>query len=321
MVKNNPIPVNELQGAYVAIITPMNKTEGICKGIDYAKFFKLIDDLIANGVSGIVVAGTTGQSATLGHSEQVDLITNAFTHINGRTKLIASAGSNSTSEAIELSKIIEKEIGPTTLLHVTGYYNNPPQEGLIEHYLRIADAIDGNIILYNVPGRTKSNIEAGTAIELSKHLKIIGLKEASGDEKQVEAIIKGTNPSEFRVLSGEDHLVAKIMQMGGYGVISASANVAPRYFSEITEHALNGDYEKAFALQEEVNPFVKEVFAVKNPIPLAFMFNTGVRLPLVGIPDLRNHKELEEKIRGTLNKYTPQQLGINLSNYGLDFRV
>ncbi|MAH32949.1 4-hydroxy-tetrahydrodipicolinate synthase [archaeon] len=307
--KNEPIDVKDLQGTYPAIITPM-LCNGINANIDYSKFERLIDDLIKNKVDGILVAGTTGQSATLEHDEQIGFISHAFDYINGRTRLIASAGSNNTKEALELSKAIEDKIGPTTLLHVTGYYNNPPQEGLEVHYNLITDEINGNIIPYNVPSRTGSNIEASTAIKLSKNLKIIGIKEASGNMEQVETIINNTDPENFRLLSGEDHLVAPIMQKGGYGVISASANVAPRYFVDITKSALSGDYETANQLQDEVNQLVKNaVFAAKNPIPLAHMFKTGLRLPLKKV------EGLDSQINEVLSKYTPAKLGVDLKRY------
>jgi 4-hydroxy-tetrahydrodipicolinate synthase len=306
---NSALKVSELRGVYPAIITPM-LGDGIDSEIDYRKLCWLIDDFISCKVSGIVIAGTTGQSATLGHGEQADLVRYVYEYVDGETKIIASAGSNSTKEAIEISQHIEDLIGPTTFLHVTGYYNNPPQAGLIKHFEAIADSIDGNIIMYNVPGRTASNIEAKTAIYLSKNPKIIGLKEASGNLAQVKEIIDNTNPDEFRVLSGEDHLVADIVKMGGFGVISASANVAPKYFVKIVELALNKEYDLAEKFQQEIIPLVKQgVFAVKNPISLAHMFNTGLRLPLCKIDGL------DEKLEDVLKNYSKEDLGIDLEKY------
>ena len=302
------IQLNELQGAYTALITPM------CSNgeIDHKILERLIDDQITSGIDGILACGTTGQSATLSYEEHIDLVEHIYNHINGRTQFMASAGSNSTREAIKLSNEIEDRIGPTTLLHVTGYYNNPPQQGLIAHYTAIADSLnpESNLILYNVPGRTGSNIEAKTAIVLSKNPKIIGIKEASGDLDQVDEVIRNTDSNNFRVISGEDDLVSEIMEKGGYGVISATANIAPRYFKQITQSALNGKYVKSHYLQNQVNPLVKAVFSAKNPIPLAHMFDTNLRLPLVRLPKINN------QIEDTLRNYDPEKLGINTEDYG-----
>jgi len=316
-MKRKNEPLEKLEGCYTAIITPMKKGNGINNEIDYDKLFMLVDDQIKAGIDGLVVAGTTGQSATLEHAEQMHFIAEVFNYVNGRTRIIPSAGSNCTREAINLSQAIEGEIGPSTLLHVTGYYNNPPPAGQFEHYTTIADRVQGNIILYNVPGRTSNHIERNTAIELARHPKIIGLKAAPGKHdpelKQLKGIIENTNPDYFRVLSGEDDLVAKIIGMGGYGVISASANVAPKMFKQMTDYALSGKYEEAEKLQERLLPLVRQaVFAAKNPIPLAYMFGSGIRLPLcslekAGIPP--------KQVDTVLARYNTTELGVNITKY------
>ncbi|MBI5154203.1 dihydrodipicolinate synthase family protein, partial [Candidatus Poribacteria bacterium] len=176
------------------------------------------------------------------------------------------------------------------LLHVTGYYNNPPQEGLLRHFRLMGDLAaenDASVILYNVPGRTKSNIEADTTIELSTHPAIVAIKEASGDLNQVQKILDQTDRNEFTVLSGEDHLVAEIIRRGGTGVISASANVWPHEFQCLCDLALAGEHEKAAELQKALMPCVEACFCVKNPIPIHYMLNTDIRLPLVRVEDLR----------------------------------
>jgi len=304
---NQPIQTNELKGVYPALMTSMHESGEI----DFRKLHMLIDDLIAAGVDGILACGTTGQSATLSHEEHIDLVAHVYNYVNGKCMFMAGAGSNCTREAIELTTKIEERIGPATFLHVTGYYNNPPQEGLIKHYNAITEAMhpESNLIMYNVPGRTKSNIESDTAIELSKNQKIIGIKEASGDLEQVERIIKGTDSDNFRVMSGEDNLVAKIMDMGGYGVISASANIAPKLFVELTRFALEGYIETAYKIQEHVNPLVKAVFCAKNPIPLAHMFDTHLRLPLCRL------ERVQAQIDTILNRYRSEELGIDLKKY------
>ncbi len=318
MQKNRPLDVTELQGTYTALITPMQRGDGLKNPIDYAKLYRLIEDQEAAGIQGVVVAGTTGQSATLSHKEHAIFVNTIYKHVADRypqLQFIVGAGSNCTNEAISLSKEIENKIGPSTFLHVTGYYNNPPQEGLIAHYNMLAKAIPkSNIILYNVPGRTSSKIEPETVMTLIDHVEnIIGIKEASGDLEAVKRIIAYTNPDRFRVVSGEDHLVAEIIKEGGTGVISASANIAPKYFVEITKAALAGDHQEARRLQEEILPLVKQgVFYKKNPIPLAEMFNTELRLPLVRLSGIRPNLEK------LLMEYPSDKLGINVKDYSMN---
>jgi len=305
-MRNQAIQVQELQGVYTALITPMHED----KSIDYGKLDMLIDDQVEAGVDGVLACGTTGQSATLSHEEHADLAEHIFNYVDGRARVMVSAGSNSTREAIVLSQEIERRIGPTTFLHVTGYYNNPPQEGLIAHYEAVAEAIgpESNVVLYNVPGRTNSKIKAGTAVELAGHPKIIGIKEASGDLEQAEKIIRGTNPDNFRLMSGEDNLVTKIIELGGFGVISATANIAPAYFSRMVQAALDPmheDHRRMHEMQQYINPLVEAVFCAKNPIPLAHMFDTDVRLPLVKLP------RIKERIKRALAMFSIKELGID----------
>lgn len=305
-MKNEPIPANELQGCYPAVITPFNSNGDV----DYEKLEMLIDDLCNTNISGILACGTTGQDCTLSHNEQVDLAEHFFNYVDRRKPLMVGAGSNNTSEASELSRNIEERIGPTTLLHATGYKNNPTQKGIYKHFSQVTENLNGsNLILYTVPGRTGSNIETETSIQLAQNPSIIGIKDASGNLEQVESVINRTNPENFRVLSGEDHLVGKIMQRGGYGVISASANVAPEYFSRMCGEALQGNYQDAHEMQEYIMPIVKAVFSKKNPIPLAHMFGTELRLPLC------RHEELQDYVDAAVNSYTKEELGIDMAKY------
>jgi len=301
----------ELHGAYTALMTPMKEGDKLYKPIDYDKLESLIEEQIKSGVRGILACGTTGQSATLSHKEHIILARWIHDKIDNRVQYIAGVGSNNTQESVYMANEIEDLLGPTTFLAVTGYYNNPPQEGIYEHFKVLADSLDkdSRLILYNVPGRTKSNIEANTAIKLAQHPKIIGLKEASGDLEQVKKIIDNTNSDEFRVLSGEDHLVTKIGELGGYGVISASMNVAPKYFNEICKYLDEKNYTKSYEVQEKVMPIVDAVFSAKNPIPLAHMFKTEVRLPLVKLDNLQH------KLDYVLSEYSFENLGVNLLKY------
>ncbi|GAB4321835.1 MAG: 4-hydroxy-tetrahydrodipicolinate synthase [Candidatus Sumerlaeia bacterium] len=292
----------QLNGCIVAVITPMQeKARSIV--IDYDKFLAHIKQLIDAGVSGLLLAGTTGQSATLTHDEHVTIVTmgatiaREYAQEKGRRVLIvASAGSNATHEAVSLSQRIAESVEVDALLHVTGYYNNPPQEGLIRHFETIADLTERlgvPIILYNIPSRTGSCIEPATVIRLARHPAIIGIKEASGRLDAVERIIAETDPEHFTVVSGEDHLVFEIMKRGGRGVISATANRWPLEFQRLCDLCAAGQWERARRLQDALLPCVKAVFAVKNPIPLAAMFSTAVRLPLVSVEQLEEPRRSE----------------------------
>lgn len=293
------LTATDLRGCYVALITPMKEIFGEFS-IDFDAFYERIEAIVDAGCTGIVIAGTTGQSATLSHSEQIELVTRASTHARiyaekkGRSiQVIGSAGSNSTREAIYLMQSINREARVDGFLHVTGYYNNPPQEGVLKHFQKVADEAareDTAVIMYNVPGRTNSNIDAETAIELARHPAIIAVKEASGDIDQIQQILDHTVRTEFTVVSGEDHMVAEIIRRGGTGVISAGANRWPLEFQALCELALAGEHEKAAELQQALQPCVDAVFCAKNPIPLHHMFNTGIRLPLVSVDELSPEK-------------------------------
>jgi 4-hydroxy-tetrahydrodipicolinate synthase len=280
--------------------------------IDIEKLYRLIDGLIGAGVTGVCACGTTGQSATLSHEEHVHVAELVFRRIDSRCQYIASAGSNCTQEALDLTRNIERKIGPATFLHVTGYYNNPPQAGLLAHFRKIADSLqhdESNLILYNVPGRTRSNLDVATTVALAENPRIIGIKEASEDLDQIQAIIDQTDPRRFRVLTGECGQIAEVIERGGFGAISATANLAPRLLGQLVTAGLNEEFRRARELQERAGRAIEAVFCRKNPIPLAMLFGCGVRLPLVVLPEI--HNALEQ----LLSCYTPDELGIDWNQY------
>lgn len=289
------ITPDRLRGAHVALLTPM-KPVGSLMGIDFERVYELVDGVLEAGVSGVLFAGTTGQSATLSHDEQVDLCTRGIEYARARAAelgrsvtCLASAGSNSTDEALHLTERITRAIHPDALLHVTGYYNNPPQEGLRAHFTAVADLaqrLGTSIVLYNIPGRTGSRIDAETMIRLAEHAAIVAVKDATGDLASLERVRGATDPAAFALLSGEDHLVVDVMRRGGVGVISASANRWPREFQRLTELAAAADWDAADELQRALQPCIDAVFCVKNPIPLHHMLRAGLRLPLVGVAEL-----------------------------------
>ncbi len=303
----------DLQGCYPAVITPMKEENGEIK-VDFYHFYKIIEKVVEAGCSGVVIAGTTGQSATITLDEHVELVTRGAEVARGhaarlgrKIQVIGSSGSNCTIDALYLSRQIVKTTKVDAFLHVTGYYNNPPQEGLIKHFRRCADFAaehDIAVVLYNVPSRTNSNITADTCVMLAQHPAIIAVKEASGNLDQVKQILDETDRSNFTVVSGEDHLVADIMKLGGTGVISASANRWTHEFQVLTELALNGEHEKAAELQQALIPCVDAVFSAKNPIPLAHIFGTQVRCPLVTLD------ELSEPTRSTAKEKIERALAI-----------
>jgi 4-hydroxy-tetrahydrodipicolinate synthase len=294
----------QLSGCHVALITPMTPC-GSMMVIDYDRVFGLIDRCLEGGVAGLLFAGTTGQSATLSHAEQIELCARGIEYARARAQALgrpvtclASAGSNATAEALHLTQHIAETSHPDGLLHVTGYYNNPPQEGLLRHFETVADLaerFDTSIILYNIPGRTGSRIEAETVIRLARHPGIAAVKDATGDLDSLARIRAETDPNAFALLSGEDHLVSPIIRLGGIGVISASANRWPAAFQRLAELANAGDFGAADELQAALQPCIDAVFSVKNPIPLHHMFDAGLRRPLVSVDELAN----EHRVRVT----------------------
>ena len=267
------------RGAATALITPLN-----ANGVDYEAFGKLIDWQIAQGIDGLVIAGTTGEGATLTYQEHEECIRFAVERAKGRVPIIAGSGSNDTNRAITLSKF-SCRAGADALLVVTPYYNKATQKGLIASYFAIADAVDRPIILYNVPSRTGVNIEPATYAELAKHPNIVGIKEASGNiSKVVEtAMLVGDTVD---IYSGNDDQVVPLLSMGGSGVISVLSNVMPAATHEMCARFFEGDVAGSARMQMDLLPLINALFSEVNPIPVkAAMAAMGwcenfVRLPL-----------------------------------------
>ncbi|MCC8023404.1 MAG: 4-hydroxy-tetrahydrodipicolinate synthase [Clostridiales bacterium] len=267
-------------GSAVAIITPFDK-EG---NVHYETLRKLIDWQIDNGTDAIVICGTTGESSTLTHAEHVDCIKCCVEHTAGRVPVIAGTGSNDTAYAVELSKEA-CALGADALLLVTPYYNKTSQRGLVAHFTAIADAVDKPIILYNVPSRTVVNIQPETYLELSKHPRINGIKEAGGNVAQMvkTAALCG---DEMNMWSGNDDQITAVCAMGGKGVISVLANIMPRETHDIAQAFLDGDAAKSLELQTKYLDLANAMFCDVNPIPVKeavamLGFDVGgVRMPL-----------------------------------------
>src|SRR3989339_990670 len=251
------------RGVYTAIITPFREDGSV----DEACLKKLIDFNIKSGVSGIVPCGTTGESPTLSHQEHDRVIELTVQHVNKRVPVIAGTGSNSTTEAIRLTKHAE-DAGADACLLVNPYYNKPTQEGLYRHFKAIADSVKFPCIIYNIKGRTGVNVETSTLMRLAKDCKnIVGVKEASSDLNQIKDVIS-KRPKGFCVLSGDDNMTLDLIKAGGDGVISVASNLVPDRMVAMVNAALNRNWAEAERINDELAPLFKAAFIETNPIPI-----------------------------------------------------
>ncbi len=273
------------QGAYTALITPFNTDESVDEGA----LRDLVEFQISEGISGIVPVGTTGESPTVTHKENVEVVRIVVEQAAGRVPVIAGTGSNSTMEAIEMTRQA-KEIGASASLQVAPYYNKPSQEGFYRHFSTIADTVDMPHVVYNIPGRTGKNIENDTMLRLAAHPNIPAVKEASGSMPQVMDLI-ARKPKDFGVLSGDDNLTLPILALGGAGVISVASNLIPARMQALVDNYLAGKVEAARAEHYALLPFFKGLFLDTNPIPIKYAVSlTGrvkevYRLPLCPMSD------------------------------------
>lgn len=285
------------EGMATAIITPITEN-----GIDYEAFARLIDWQIEEGIDGLVVCGTTGESSTLTDAEHKEAIAFAVRQVAGRVPVIAGTGSNDTAYALELTKYA-CEVGVDGVLVVTPYYNKATQNGLIKLFTSIADVSTVPVILYNVPSRTGVNISLDTYKVLCKHKNIVATKEASGNISAIAQIIEACG-DELDVYSGNDDQIVPIMSLGGKGVISVLSNVVPLETHNITEYCLNNDFAKARELANKYLTLANDLFLDVNPIPAKEAMNMmglevgPCRLPLVPMAENTSKKLLE-----TLKKY------------------
>src|ERR671919_132074 len=279
-------------GSMVALVTPFKDGK-----VDWPGLEGLVEFHIKNGTNGIVPCGTTGESATLDHKEHHEVIERVIRAVNKRVPVIAGTGSNSTAEAVELTCGAERA-GADGALMISPYYNRPTQEGIYQHYTKVASAVGIPIIVYNIPGRTGSKIEPETLARLSEIQNIAGVKEATGSVDQAIDVIRLCG-DRLAVYSGEDSLIFSLMALGGKGVISTVANVAPKETAQLTEACLKGNWEKGRELQFKLMPLIRGLFIETNPIPaktaLSLMGKcTGdLRLPLTPMAE-GNLKKLRE---------------------------
>ncbi len=287
-----------MHGAMTALITPFKNGK-----VDEETYAKLIQRQIENGIDWVVPVGTTGESATLSHSEHKQCIEIAVNVCKGTdTKVLAGAGSNSTHEAIDLAKFAQIT-GADAILSVSPYYNKPTQKGLYEHYKALAHAVDIPVVLYNVPGRTCGNIEVLTAVKLFDEIEnIVAIKEATG---KIENVVALCSQSGISVISGDDAINYPIIAAGGKGVISVTSNLLPKKIAKLVHSALKGDFLKSKEINEELYEINKVMFIESNPIPIKYaMYEAGLipaleyRLPLT-----KPCEESKKRIKETIKKY------------------
>lgn len=270
-----------IRGAGTAIVTPFTASGEV----DEANLRRFVSWQVEQGIDYIVPCGSTGEAATMSAAEQRRVVEITVEAVSGRVPVVAGAGSNDTARAIQNSHMM-RDVGATHLLHVSPAYNKPPQRGIVAHFRAIADAVTLPVVLYNVPGRTGSNVSAETTLELAEHDNIVAVKEASGNLAQISHIIRN-RPDGFTVVSGDDALTLAVIAEGGDGVTSVTSNATPALVAQLCAAALGGDYATARSINARLADWTSVAFIESNPIPvkaaLAMMDMMGnhLRLPLV----------------------------------------
>jgi len=292
---------NQFIGLYTALVTPFNSD----KSLDYNSLEILIKRQIENHVDGIVILGTTGENSAISDSEFKNIVQFTIDINKKKMKIIVGSGSNNTQKTLERS-ILARDLGADAIMLVTPYYNKPPQEGIYQHYIRIANSINIPILIYNVKSRTAVNLEIDTILRLSKHKNIVGIKEASGDLLQVMNLIHKTN-QKFFVLSGDDSLAFSIMCLGGHGVVSVISNLLPNEMRSIVQQCLVGNYSLAQQNHYKLLDLMSILLSISsNPIPIKTLLahfsiiKEEFRLPLYGLTD-QQKKELIKVYKTYIN--------------------
>ena len=283
-------------GSLVALVTPFDRDNRV----DYDALKRLVDIHAENGTAGLVVAGTTGESATLEKEEHIELLARAVELSAGRLPIIAGTGSNSTAQTIGLSTAVD-QCGVDAFLIVVPYYNKPTQEGLFRHFTAVANAVTKPVMLYNVPGRTVADLLPETVARLAEHENIFGIKEATGDIERLRQI-QALAHAGFRYYSGDDFTSLPFIEAGGHGVVTVTGNVAPRQVADLCSLAAAGDADAARALDDGLQGLNEAMFLESNPIPVKWalsemgLIGPGIRLPLTEL-DNRFHDDVRRALR------------------------
>jgi len=286
------------QGSFVAMVTPFRNGK-----VDEAKLGELVEFHVTHGTDGLIPCGTTGESPTLNHDEHHRVVEIVIETARGRIRVIAGTGSNSTAEAIEMTKHAERA-GAAGALVVNPYYNKPTQEGLYRHFRAVAESVAIPVLLYNIQSRTAINVETDTLARLARDVKnIVGVKEASGSLDQMSQVIAACGP-DFSVLSGDDNITLPLLAIGGSGVVSVIANIVPRETAELVHAALDGDWKRARELHYRLFPLARAAFLETNPIPIKeAMAMAGMLEPEFRLPMCRMSDANREKLRAILKPY------------------
>ena len=291
-----------LQGSFVALVTPMLENGSL----DFDALEALVEWHIESETNGIVSVGTTGESATVSVPEHLEIIKKTIDFVDGRVPVIAGTGGNSTQEAVDLTQTAA-ELGADYALIVTPYYNKPNQEGLFQHFIKIADSVEIPQILYNVPSRTACDLRPDTVMRLASHQNIVGIKEALDSSERLSELIRISqtvaDQKNFSVFSGDDPSFSSFMANGGDGVISVAANIVPKYISQICSLNLSDQFDHAEELNSILKNLYELLFIESNPIPVKWMLNkmgriqSGIRLPLVPFNQVFHEKTINEMIK------------------------
>ena len=291
-----------LQGSFVALVTPMLENGSL----DFDALEALVEWHIESETNGIVSVGTTGESATVSVPEHLEIIKKTIDFVDGRVPVIAGTGGNSTQEAVDLTQTAA-ELGADYALIVTPYYNKPNQEGLFQHFIKIADSVEIPQILYNVPSRTACDLRPDTVMRLASHQNIVGIKEALDSSERLSELIRISqsvaDQKNFSVFSGDDPSFSSFMANGGDGVISVAANIVPKYISQICSLNLSDQFDHAEELNSILKNLYELLFVESNPIPVKWMLNkmgriqSGIRLPLVPFNQVFHEKTINEMIK------------------------
>jgi 4-hydroxy-tetrahydrodipicolinate synthase len=286
------------QGSFVAMVTPFRNG-----AVDEAKLRELVEFHITNGTDGLIPCGTTGESPSLNHDEHRRVVEVVIEAAQGRIRVVAGTGSNSTTEAISLTKHAERA-GAAGALVVNPYYNKPTQEGLYRHFRAVAESVAIPILVYNIQSRTAVNVETDTLARLVRDAKnVVGVKEASGSLDQMSQVIQACGP-DFSVLSGDDNITLPLLAIGGSGVVSVIANILPRETADLVHAALDGDWKRARDLHYRLFPLARAAFLETNPIPIKeAMAMAGMIEPEFRLPMCRMGDANREKLRAILKTY------------------
>ena len=288
----------KFQGSFVALVTPFRNGN-----VDEPKLRELIEFHVTHGTDGIIPCGTTGESPTLSHDEHKRVVEVVIEAARGRVKVVAGTGSNSTAEAIELTRHAERARAAGALV-VNPYYNRPTQEGLYRHFRAVAESVTIPILIYNIQSRTAVNVETATLERLVRDVKnVAGVKEASGSLDQMSQVIAACGP-DFSVLSGDDNITLPLLAIGGHGVVSVIANILPRETAEMVHAALDGDWKRARDLHYRLFPLARAAFLETNPIPIKeAMAMAGMIEPEFRLPMCRMSDANRERLRAVLRPY------------------